>query len=156
MTESQRIADQLERAFQGDSWHGPSLMELLKDVTAAQAASHPVPGAHSIWELVLHLTGWQDKVCKRMNGEVVTVTPGSQDDWPVPGTEESEWQQTLQKLKSSHQRIHDEIARLADSRLSETVAGKDYSLYVMLHGLAQHTVYHSGQVALLKRGLAAK
>jgi hypothetical protein len=105
---------------------------------------------------VLHLAGWQDKVRKRMNGEVVTVTPGSQDDWPVPGTGESEWQQALQMLKSSHQRIHDEIARLADSRLGEVVAGKDYSLYVMLHGLAQHTVYHSGQVGLLKRALASK
>jgi uncharacterized damage-inducible protein DinB len=156
MTESQRIADQLDRVFEGDSWHGPSLMELLKDVTAAQAASHPVPGGHSIWELVLHLTGWQDAVRRRMNGEVVTVEPGSAQDWPPEGSGDGEWKQALERLKSSHQRIRDEVARLAESRLGETVAGKDYSLYVMLHGLAQHTVYHSGQVGLLKRALASK
>lgn len=156
MTECQRIADQLGRVFQGDSWHGPSLMELLKDVTAAQAASHPVPGAHSIWELVLHLTGWQDAVRRRMHGEVVTVTPGSAQDWPPEGSGDAEWKQAQERLISSHQRIHDEIAELGDSRLGETVAGKDYSLYVMLHGLAQHTVYHSGQVALLKRAMASK
>ena len=156
MTESERIADQLERAFQGDSWHGPSLMELLKDVSAARAAAHPISGAHSIWELVLHLTGWQDKVRRRMNGEVVTVTPGSPDDWPSPGAGEAEWKQALETLKASHRRIRKEVALLPESRLLQTVAGKDYNLYVMLHGLAQHTVYHSGQVALLKRELASE
>jgi hypothetical protein len=31
-------------------------MEALKDVNAELAAHHPIDGAHSIWELVLHFT----------------------------------------------------------------------------------------------------
>jgi len=51
----------------------------------------------------------------------------------------------------SHRQLHDTIARLADSWLSETVPGKDYSVYVMLHGVIQHNLYHAGQIALLKK-----
>ena len=52
------IADQISRAFRGESWHGPSVREVLAGVSAEDAAAHPIAGAHSIWEIVLHLTGW--------------------------------------------------------------------------------------------------
>jgi len=45
MSEATRIADQLSRAFAGDAWHGDSLFEILKDVTAAQAAARPIKNA---------------------------------------------------------------------------------------------------------------
>jgi len=54
-TELQRLEEQLERALEGEAWHGPSLLEVLEGVSAHQAAAHPIAGAHSIWELVLHL-----------------------------------------------------------------------------------------------------
>jgi hypothetical protein len=40
--ESTSIADQLRRAFDGGAWHGPALLELLKDVNAATAAAKPL------------------------------------------------------------------------------------------------------------------
>jgi len=36
MTEVERIVDQAQRAFEGDAWHGPSLMAILEGVTATQ------------------------------------------------------------------------------------------------------------------------
>ena len=36
LSETARIADQLRRAFQGNAWHGDSLLEILNGVTAAQ------------------------------------------------------------------------------------------------------------------------
>lgn len=58
MKETDRIRDQLERAFSGNAWHGPSVLEILENVTASQAAAHPIAGANSIWELVLHIGAW--------------------------------------------------------------------------------------------------
>ncbi len=43
------------------------------------------------------------------------------------------------------------IANLPDSRLDEIVVGKEYPVYHMLHGVAQHVLYHAGQIALLKK-----
>ena len=66
MREVDRIADQLKRAYAGPAWHGPSLSELLKEVDAQRAAAHPLPGTHSIWELVLHIAAWDTAVSRRL------------------------------------------------------------------------------------------
>ena len=55
MNEIERIVDQLRRAFEGNAWSGPSVLEVLAGVAPEQAAAKPVPGAHSIWENVLHI-----------------------------------------------------------------------------------------------------
>jgi hypothetical protein len=43
------------------------------------------------------------------------------------------------------------VAALPDSRLQDRVPGKAYNVYFMLHGVAQHELYHAGQIALLKK-----
>ena len=68
------IADQLRRAFEGDAWHGPALLELLQDLDAATAAAKPLPEVHSIWELVLHIAAWDDAACRRLSGAKVQLT----------------------------------------------------------------------------------
>jgi hypothetical protein len=56
--ETDRIAGQLHGAYRGPAWHGPSLKAILSDVTAERAALRPIGNAHSIWEIVLHITAW--------------------------------------------------------------------------------------------------
>ncbi|PYQ46578.1 MAG: hypothetical protein DMF78_26090 [Acidobacteria bacterium] len=51
-SEIERLEAQLEAAFEGPAWHGPSVLEALDGVTAEGASAHPLTGAHSIWELV--------------------------------------------------------------------------------------------------------
>jgi hypothetical protein len=43
------------------------------------------------------------------------------------------------------------VAALPESRLRERVPGKRYDFYFMLHGVAQHELYHAGQIAILKK-----
>jgi hypothetical protein len=49
MSQIDLIVDQLERAFDGEAWHGPALMEILDGIDARTAAARPIPSAHSIW-----------------------------------------------------------------------------------------------------------
>jgi hypothetical protein len=63
------LSECLARSVSGDPWHGPSLDALLGDVTPEQAAAHPVPGAHSIVEIVRHVTAWTEEVELRLRGE---------------------------------------------------------------------------------------
>ena len=153
MGEIERIVDQMDRAFSGDAWHGPPLLHLLEDVTAEQAATHPVAGAHSIWEIANHVAAWNMIVRRRIAGENVNVTP--ELDWPqVEETSRVDWQLTLENLKHSRTRLRGVVQNLPDEKLREQVIGKDYPLYVMLHGLVQHDLYHAGQIAILKKALA--
>lgn len=158
--EAARIADQLRRAQvggddegQGEAWHGPAVETLLADIDAARAAAHPVPGAHSIWELVQHMTVWLEAIRRRLEeNRPIQLTP--EEDWaPVRGTGDEAWQALLERHRRAAEDLRRLIDGLDDSRLEQGVAGKEYDAYVMLHGIVQHEIYHAGQIALLKRAL---
>ena len=152
MSEITRIIDQMDRAMDGEAWHGPSLEELLKDVSAQQAAAHPVAGAHSIWELVNHIGAWNTILAKRAAGKATSVTP--EEDWPpVIDTSAESWKQTVAAMRAARARLRGVVQKLNDGQLDEIVPGKDHSIYVMLHGGVQHDLYHAGQIAVLKKAL---
>lgn len=151
MTEVERIHDQLERAFEGDAWHGPALLEVLDGVSAEQAQARPLSGAHNIWELVMHIAVWEDVVRRRLDGD---DTPATADlDWHVKhGSGETAWRETLDRLKHGHQELRKAVSSLTDSRLEEETPG-GVSIYRLMHGVVQHDLYHVGQIALLKKAL---
>ncbi len=156
MTELQHLAETVRRACDGDAWHGPALKEILTNVDAATARTK-TDDTHSIWELTLHVMAWFDIVRRRMAGEILgehnlTAT----DDWPpLPADlNESRWQATRDALYESAHRLAKAIEDFPSSKLDETVSAKDYSYAVMLHGIAQHGLYHAGQMAIIKKQLA--
>jgi uncharacterized damage-inducible protein DinB len=150
MGEIERITDQLTRAFDGEAWHGPSVKEVLEGVTAEHASARPVPGAHSIWEIAVHIGAWESFVLRRLRGEVI-VDVADEEDWPAHGTGEQAWRSTLDRLERGHRELLAEVSGMGEGRLAETVEGKGYSVYFMLHGVIQHDLYHAGQIALLKK-----
>jgi hypothetical protein len=70
-----RIVDRMTRAAEGPAWHGPCLREILARLDARAAAARPVVGAHSAWELVLHLAGTQEPPRRRVRGDATPLTP---------------------------------------------------------------------------------
>ena len=149
-----RLEEQLRRALEGEAWHGPAVLEALEGVSAGQAAGHPVAGAHSIWELVLHIGSDYDLVLRRMAGDGRPVTPG--EDWPAcPAPTEENWRQTLRELKRKNESLRLAVRNFPAERLDEPlVAEPPFSAYVQFVGVTQHHLYHAGQIALLKRALA--
>lgn len=145
-----RIADQLRRAFYGNAWHGPALLELLEDVDAQTAAARPIPSVHSIWELVLHVAAWDNVALRRLDGEKWQPT-GLANFPQVMKPTAAEWRKAVAATKRTHDTLVTIVAALPDSRLKGRVPGKRYDFYHMLHGIAQHELYHAGQIAILKK-----
>jgi uncharacterized damage-inducible protein DinB len=150
MSEVERIADQLRRAFEGPAWHGPSIKELLADVTATKAAARPLAGGHSIWEIVLHIKAWEEGMRLRLAGERAELT--EEEQWPpITDTSEGAWRDTLAALERAHLSLRAAVTGLDDARLSQPIVKGMSSVYDSLHGVIQHDLYHAGQIALLKR-----
>jgi uncharacterized damage-inducible protein DinB len=158
MTESARLADQIRRAFEGEAWHGDSVLEILAGVDAKMAAARPIPDAHSIWELVLHIAAWDTIVVRRAGGEV--VNPSDEENFPPVDSRlandagEAAWQKALASLKSAHADLVKTVAAFPDARLQEQVPGRKqdyYNFYYLFGGIVQHELYHAGQIALLKK-----
>jgi uncharacterized damage-inducible protein DinB len=154
MTEIERILDQLKRAFEGNAWHGPSVREALKDVTPAQAHARPLANAHSIWELVQHIAVWEDVGRRRLEGDRAQIEISSPADWPPPDDiSEAAWEQAKAALDRVHDALREAIARVPESRLDEPILEGMSTVYVTLHGVIQHDIYHAGQIAMLKKAL---
>src|SRR5215208_4894020 len=118
MDERERIADQLQRALEGGAWHGPSVLELLDGVSAEQAAAHPIPGAHSIWELVLHLAGTHGLVLRRVEGDGRNLSP--EEDWPpVPEPSEPSWRDAVAALRALNEEARRAVRAFPLSRLDD-------------------------------------
>jgi uncharacterized damage-inducible protein DinB len=153
MTETFRLADQIRRAFEGNAWHGDSILELLAGVNAKTAAARPIKSAHSIWEILRHIAAWDDAVCRRIAGNAVTLT--DEQNFPAvkdPG--EAAWSQAIESTKRTHHELIKAVAAFPDSRLMDQVPGKSqnyYNFFYMFSGIVQHELYHAGQIALLKK-----
>ena len=157
MTESVRLADQIRRAFEGNAWHGDSVLELLAGVDAKTAAAKPIANAHSIWELLLHIGAWDDAVRRRTGGEAVTLS--DEQNFPsVREVSEAAWRQAIESVKQTHNQLIQAVAAFPDSRLMDPVPGKTekyYNFFYLFSGIVQHELYHAGQIALLKKAQAA-
>ena len=150
MSEIANLKDATKRIQEGDAWHGPALRETLADVSAEEASARPIPGSHTIWELVLHIAAWQEVFLQRLLGQA-TEEPREGDFPAVTAPKEGEWTVALERLEGSHRRLLEYYAVLQNSSLDEKVVGKDYSVAYMIHGIIRHHVYHAGQIGLLKK-----
>lgn len=151
MSELERIRDQLWRSLEGEAWHGPALLEALAGVDAAAAAARPVAEAHTIWEIVLHVTVTVELVEGRLTGEPRRLSPD--EDWPAPPTDggEAAWQAAVARLRDVHGKLLEDLTHRDDVELDAPIVPAFSSLYVTLHGLVQHNLYHAGQIVLLAK-----
>src|SRR2546428_887428 len=149
MRPTERLLDQLNRAFGGEAWHGPALRNLLDGVTDEQAKARPIRGAHSILELVVHVGTWNDVVGRRVGGTVVEGS--SVEDWA--DVSKISWKDAIERLEGAQSGLADAVARLSTDDLEQPIVRQKGSKFSEIAGALQHTVYHSGQIALLKKAL---
>ena len=156
MNEIARIVDQLEREHAGDPWHGSPLSAILEGITSEHAFAKPLAQAHSIWELVLHMTGWKNEVRRRLSGAPAGEPEAG--DWPPVGQPTPErWAQARENLELAHRLLVSAVKEFPEADLyTPTNDARDRELgvgvtyYELLHGIVQHDVYHAGQIAILK------
>jgi uncharacterized damage-inducible protein DinB len=149
MREIERILDQLNRSWGGPSWTGADIGPLLESITEEQARAHPIPGAHSIIEVAAHMSTWMDAVARRLAGNSTELT--TEEDWR--DVTDMPWADAIEEMANAISRLSDAIARLTVDDLDKPVAGRKYTVYVMLHGVIQHNLYHAGQIAILKKAV---
>ncbi len=151
------LREDLRKVYDSDPWHGSSITDVLKGVDAETAALRSIPHGHTIWEIVLHMTGWTREVTSRLRGAAPKSPP---EDWPTPksGGGESAWRGAQQDLATAQKELErtvealkpDELVRwIGDQR--DPALGAGVTVGTLIRGLLQHHAYHEGQIALLKR-----
>ena len=151
MSECHRIADQMRRGYDGDAWHGPSLVTVLDRIPAQRAFEPPIAGARPAAGPVGHIALRRPVAPRRTEGEA--VNDADHHDWRPLDPAAADWDELRRRLAVAHAALVARVEGLDDARLEESVPGQAITLYVMLHGVVQHDLYHAGQLALLARAL---
>lgn len=143
----------LDESYEKKAWQGPNLRGSLRGVTAGQAAWRPSPGAHNIWELLLHSAYWKYAVWRLLAGEKRGAFAERGSNWfarPVSPTERA-WREDLALLDQEHRRLRSAVAALPRTALGRKMPGSKYKTDTLVYGVASHDVYHTGQIQVLKR-----
>lgn len=149
MSEIDRIVGLLEESFEGKPYYGPSILGTLENVTADVATRKPRWSAHSIWDLVAHLTAELDYALSVIKGTAGPWIEG-ETTWPaLTDTSEVAWQKAVTDLKRANGAFVQAVKQLDDTVLDRKPIRVRGPYYLMLHGTLQHSIYHSGQISLL-------
>lgn len=154
-SEAALLALEVESLMHGETWHGPGLGELLDGVSAEVASARPLPGAHTIWELVLHVTGWTNVFRGRLEG--TAMEEPERGDFPSPPSPTtSAWEEAKRGLFEAHAQLAARAAGLSQTDLDAPIPGRPFNARFQVHAAIRHSVYHSGQIGLLRRGSSAR
>jgi len=136
-------------------YHGPSLMDTLKDIDSNQAIMRPLENRHNIWEIVNHCKYWMDETSKAIHGQD-PASVSRYEDWPPIGSSEKEWLSAIEELENCFNRLKSLIIKLNDDQLDEIIECNfhdnlfRFTLRKMLYGVIDHNLYHAGQISLLR------
>jgi uncharacterized damage-inducible protein DinB len=145
VNQTQRIADSYRAATVKGAWYGPSLAEILPEISPELAATPPFPGAHSISALLQHLLLWNERIRNTSDSHPMPLWQ-PEKEWaqpPIP------WNELVTRWNQSRDLLEEKIRNFPIEDLARQVPGRSYSYEAMLHGIVQHAIYHSGQIAMI-------
>ena len=149
MSEITRIAALMEETFEGSPYYGDSVLGALEGVTAEVASQRPPWSAHSIWDLVAHLTAELDYARAVIEGTAGPWVDG-ETTWPAISDRSREaWDEAVADLKRANRALVAAVRQLDDTVLEKRPVRVRGPFYIMLHGTMQHSIYHAGQISLL-------
>lgn len=155
-----RIIDLLNTTYESEeAWHGPSVVESLRDVSPAMAGQRISPNTHTIAELVFHMTSWRIFCVKKMqNDPTFDITTPEKNFGSFPDKiDDFEWEALQMELSLSQEELINELDKRDDDEfLEDIVPGRDYTYYDLLHGIINHDIYHTGQIVILQKALIFK
>jgi len=154
----QTLLSNLDEAYKGPAWHGPSLRAALRGVSAKQAEQRVKSGRHNIWELTVHATYWKFAVRRQLQGKTRGLYNNEGRNWfqrPAKNLSQAEkeksWQKDQAALQREHKALREEVSKLPESKLDQHQLNSKYTPRQMIQGAAFHDTYHAGQIQLVKR-----
>ena len=142
----------LDTSYNQASWHGVNLRGSLRGVSLEIAAWRPAPGAHNMWELMVHAAYWKYAAWRRLTGTKRGSFPleGS-NFFARPAESTAAWRADLRLLDAMHRDLRAAVAATPAGALGRRLPGSKVTRLRLITGVADHDVYHAGQIQLLKK-----
>lgn len=148
------IATQFRAVYFGGNWTSVNMKDTLQDINWKQAIRKP-EGMNSIALLVFHTGYYVHEVLKVLRGAPLQAHDKFSFEMP-PISSEQDWQDLVSKTLEEAEQFAGELEGLPVEKFGTNFSDPKYgSYYRNIHGIIEHTHYHLGQIALLKKLTAA-
>jgi hypothetical protein len=143
------------------AWHGcPTALGILRGVSVAAAVWRPFAGANNIREIALHIAFWENSVANRVSGMKAPVGfKQRKTSWAEmeDAVDAAQWKHEVDLLKAAHKRLVDAVMNFDPDQLDQPAGpGTKRNIIEVIHGVAEHTLYHTAQIEMLKTLAKAK
>jgi len=150
MPEIDRVLAHYDEVLRGASWHGDPMWQILEGISAETAAARPLPNAHTIWEIVMHMIFWEEVATERLMGRRAGLI--EERNFPaMPHITEDNWNRALDQVRASNTKFREALSQLDPAKLEALSAAGKRTFYEEAHGLIEHHIYHLGQIVLLSK-----
>lgn len=148
----QQLAKHLRDVHFGGNWTVSNLKDVLNGITWEQAIAK-VGDLNTIAILVFHINYFIGVASKVLEGGPLEGNDKLSFDHP-PITSEKDWQQMQNKTWADAEHFANLITQLPEDKLWEFFGNEKYGTYYRnIQGIIEHTHYHLGQIALVKKML---
>jgi len=136
-------------------WHGaPPVSAVLVGVNSRIAVWRPFPGANSIRDFALHITYFENAVANMLSGASLPVEFQLQKrGWAVTcgAVEEKQWRSEKRFVKETHERLAEAVMSFDPGKLDQVISERSgMTAMEYIHGVVDHTLYHTAELGLLK------
>lgn len=148
--EIKNIKKLFDKTYNGPAWHGPSVKEVLKDISYEDALK-TVGNAHNIAEVVFHMIAWRNFLINNLKGQENYDVSDTENFQQFEQISESEWIALKDRLENSQEELQELLSKVDDDILNQKIGMRNYNFYTLMHGVIHHDLYHLGQIILLKK-----
>jgi len=150
MTTPAQLAKHLKEVHTGGNWTWVNLKDTLDGITWQQAVAQ-VHGLNSIATLVFHINYFLDAVIPVFQEELLTSKDSESFSHP-PIHSQEDWDNLVAGSFRSAEILTKLMEQLPDEKLWDTFVLEKYGNYFRnLLGIIEHTHYHLGQIAIIKK-----
>ncbi len=134
----------------GGNWTSVNLNDTLANVNWHQATTK-VKNLNTIAELVFHINYYVSAVLKVLQGSALNAHDKFSFNCPEINSEK-DWETLLEKVFNEANQFANLVEQLPESKLWEHFSEEKYGTYYRnIHGIIEHTHYHLGQIAVIKK-----
>lgn len=145
MNKCEEIAASYRAVTIKGAWYGPTVAELLERISAEAAVRAPVAGAHAIAELLQHLLLWNERIRKTDESHPMPKWE-AEKEWAEAAIP---WDELVGRWRLSRDLLEERMRNFPVEDLGKQTPGRTYPYEFMWNGIVQHTIWHSGQIAMV-------
>lgn len=150
MKYSPLIAKHIHDVYFGGNWTCVNVKDTLADVTLKEALTG-IHGLNTIATLSFHIHYYTMAIAQVLEGLPLNAKDEYSFAHPVFTTED-EWRAFVDNVLNSANHLYELAKQLDDSQLTAVFTDQKYGTYFRnLSGYIEHTHYHLGQIALIKK-----